>query len=285
MYLYWNNTSHLLISTSLNENLPAPGILGLWYIIQAVAVSHQRAYQCLVHNCGIAIANALELPQACINSLCPSDAIWQCKSGSTLAQVMACCLMSPEPMLTHHLAMGNFTEAVFDITHYKVVENYTFENTATSPRVNELSHWYHADGLVQERRNYIANALELRLSCTNPWMLCLVDVIVAWSPHNYKHPISASRHIHHGSVLYRNTRPGYRLEFMTPLYCLIASLSQVHRTMLSKCRKTLKRESRESGPRDLRVWVTLQIYSNSNFQNQLWNSMQACCDLPCIFCV
>ena len=24
------------------------------------------------------------------------------------------------------------------------------------------------DGLVQERRNYIANALELRLSCTNP---------------------------------------------------------------------------------------------------------------------
>ena len=25
------------------------------------------------------------------------------------------------------------------------------------------------DGLVQERRNSIANALELRLSCTNPW--------------------------------------------------------------------------------------------------------------------
>ena len=27
---------------------------------------------------------------------------------------------------------------------------------------------YHFDGLVQERRNSIANALELRLSCTNP---------------------------------------------------------------------------------------------------------------------
>ena len=26
----------------------------------------------------------------------------------------------------------------------------------------------HIDGLVQERRNSIANALELRLSCTNP---------------------------------------------------------------------------------------------------------------------
>ena len=26
----------------------------------------------------------------------------------------------------------------------------------------------HTDGLVQERRNYVANTLELRLSCTNP---------------------------------------------------------------------------------------------------------------------
>ena len=26
----------------------------------------------------------------------------------------------------------------------------------------------HLDGLIQERRNSIANALELRLSCTNP---------------------------------------------------------------------------------------------------------------------
>ena len=27
---------------------------------------------------------------------------------------------------------------------------------------------FHLDGLMQERRNSIANALELRLSCTNP---------------------------------------------------------------------------------------------------------------------
>ena len=30
-----------------------------------------------------------------INSLRPSDAIWRHRSGSTLAQVMACCLMAP----------------------------------------------------------------------------------------------------------------------------------------------------------------------------------------------
>ena len=31
-----------------------------------------------------------------------------------------------------------------------------------------VAKWRHIDGLVQERRNSIANALELRLSCTNP---------------------------------------------------------------------------------------------------------------------
>ena len=30
--------------------------------------------------------------------------------------------------------------------------------------------YVHGNGLVQERRNSIANALELRLSCTNPSM-------------------------------------------------------------------------------------------------------------------
>ena len=30
----------------------------------------------------------------------------------------------------------------------------------------------HIDGLVQDRRNSIANTLELRLSCTNPSIIC-----------------------------------------------------------------------------------------------------------------
>ena len=32
----------------------------------------------------------------------------------------------------------------------------------------EIHNTAHIDGLVQERRNTIANALQLRLSCTNP---------------------------------------------------------------------------------------------------------------------
>ena len=48
--------------------------------------------------------------------------------------------------------------------------------------------FYEVDGLVQERRNSISNALELRLSCTNPskWKHFLhadfyVSLMVAWT--------------------------------------------------------------------------------------------------------
>ena len=37
--------------------------------------------------------------------------------------------------------------------------------------------WVHINGLVQERRNFIVRALELRLSCTNPSICC---VNMAW---------------------------------------------------------------------------------------------------------
>ena len=39
------------------------------------------------------------------------------------------------------------------------------------------------DGLVQERRNSIANALELRLSCTNS-SICLYNDESAWYGNN-----------------------------------------------------------------------------------------------------
>ena len=38
--------------------------------------------------------------------------------------------------------------------------------------VNEEKSLEYIDGLVQERRNSIADALELRLSCTNPSRCC-----------------------------------------------------------------------------------------------------------------
>ena len=38
--------------------------------------------------------------------------------------------------------------------------------------VNDNNNELYMDGLMQERRNSIANALELRLSCTNPLIYC-----------------------------------------------------------------------------------------------------------------
>ena len=40
--------------------------------------------------------------------------------------------------------------------------------------MNEYVGLGHIDGLVQERLNSLANALELCLSCTNPLMCCSV---------------------------------------------------------------------------------------------------------------
>ena len=45
-----------------------------------------------------------------------------------------------------------------------------YPDTRASKSESVFISWNHVDGLVQERRNSIANALELRLSCTNPSM-------------------------------------------------------------------------------------------------------------------
>ena len=57
---------------------------------------------------------------------------------------MACCLMAPSHYLNQswliiseacwYLAEDNFTETGLDIMHYKVLEDYLFENTATPLR-------------------------------------------------------------------------------------------------------------------------------------------------------
>ena len=55
---------------------------------------------------------------------------------------------------------------------------------------NSVTTYDYIDGWVQERRNSIANALELRLSCTNPmtssdhlwlWLILIMDVICIYA--------------------------------------------------------------------------------------------------------
>ena len=78
-----------------------------------------------------------------VNSLWPSDALWWQGSGSTLIQVMACCLMAPSHYLSQCWLIinevmwyshgGIFTGNAPDINHKNVLQNYTIEIISMSP--------------------------------------------------------------------------------------------------------------------------------------------------------
>ena len=88
-------------------------------------------------------------PLCQINSLGPSDAIWRQRSGSPLAQVMACCLMAPSHYLNQcwlfmnlmlwHPPENNFIGISQNINSINEFENYNFEIITVSSRVSELT--------------------------------------------------------------------------------------------------------------------------------------------------
>ena len=69
-----------------------------------------------------------------VNPLQPTDAIWQHRSGSTLARVMAWCLRAPSHYMNHffftiseihwHSSEGNFTRDTSTLNHWNYPENY-----------------------------------------------------------------------------------------------------------------------------------------------------------------
>ena len=87
----------------------------------------------------------------CINSLWPSDTIWWHKSGSTLAQVMACCLMAPSHYLNQcwliiskvqwHSSECKFTRDSSAISHWNWLENYLSKILFKSPRGQWVNPW------------------------------------------------------------------------------------------------------------------------------------------------
>ena len=82
-----------------------------------------------------------------LNSLRPSDAIWLHRSGSILAQVMACCLMAPSHCLNQfwlmitevlqHSPDSNFTENTWYLS-LKWVWILLIWDCSQIPRANEL---------------------------------------------------------------------------------------------------------------------------------------------------
>ena len=86
-----------------------------------------------------------------VYTLWPSDAIWRQRSGSTLAQVMACCLTAPSHYLNQcwliisevqwHSYKGNFTRDASTINPLNLFQNYMSKISCKFPRgqwVNQL---------------------------------------------------------------------------------------------------------------------------------------------------
>ena len=110
------------------------------------------------------------------NSMWPSDAIWWHRSGSTLAQVMACCLMAPSHYLNQwwliisevqwHSYQGNFTRDASTINHWNLFENYMSKITVKFPRGQWVKVW---------SMFYFCN-------CSDVWdiMLCRIFWAILW---------------------------------------------------------------------------------------------------------
>ena len=86
-----------------------------------------------------------------VNLVWPSDAMWRVRTGSTLSQVMACCLTVPSHYLNQcslvisddlwHSHEGNFTGNAQDVYPWYKFQGYQFKITTASPgrhRVNRL---------------------------------------------------------------------------------------------------------------------------------------------------
>ena len=80
----------------------------------------------------------------CVNSLWPNDAIWRQRSGSTLAQVMACCLTAPSHYLNQcwliirrlqwYSSEDNFRSDISATNHWNKLENYSYKILLKYPR-------------------------------------------------------------------------------------------------------------------------------------------------------
>ena len=108
-----------------------------------------------------------------LNSLWPSDTIWQQRSGSTLAQVMACCLTAPSHYLNQcwliiskvqwHSSECSFTKDTSTISHWNYLENYLSNFFSNLQGANELTHkriciWNSTDAFIHHSESNESNS-------------------------------------------------------------------------------------------------------------------------------
>ena len=117
----WLN-KYILTHISMSQEKQRDPWLGVWKTKQKMRVlswltHHDKSFHPKLYN-GCSYLSMLGLKWFYVNSLWPRDAIRQLRSGSTLIQVMACCLTAPSHYLNQcwliiskvlwHSSEGNF---------------------------------------------------------------------------------------------------------------------------------------------------------------------------------
>ena len=117
---FWYGSTHHPCQVSLEEMCQS-----LWGV-DNMGGSHRAL---TTRDCTLSTSHSHigHIPNYSFNSFGPSDAIWRCRSGSTLAQVMACCLTAPSHYLNQcwliisnvhwHSYEGNLTLDALAINH------------------------------------------------------------------------------------------------------------------------------------------------------------------------
>ena len=93
-------------------------------------------------------------------------------------QYVRCLGLCPKLCMYPVVCQPTFNTSSAKPIHIYIIWTHTLPHRCTNNCLRPLQ-WQHMDGLVQERRNSIANILELHLSCTNPsiWMSWHYDLL------------------------------------------------------------------------------------------------------------
>ena len=118
-----------------------------------------------------------------VNSLWPSDVFWQHSSGSTMAQVLTCCLRAPShylnqscflisEVLGHSPETSNFAANAQTTLLYNEFENYTFKIMITPPR----NQWVNTLRSRQNGCNFADNIFKGIFMNENVWILIKISL-------------------------------------------------------------------------------------------------------------
>ena len=119
-----------------------------------------------------------------VNSLWPSDTIWRQGSGSTLAQVMACCLTAPSHYLNQcwliiskvqwHSSEGTVTTDTSAMNHLNYPENYLSEISLKLPRGQWVKpvagmFWWNGGPVLPEEFSFHCKSAEVMCRTSDTW--------------------------------------------------------------------------------------------------------------------